>query len=106
MNITLNDFQTFLAVAFVLLGGVATIGKAVDVIKGWRKPAKTLNQWMASTDRKLENDKKRIDSLEEGNKALCRGMLALLNHEITGNSIEKLKEAQTGINNYLIERRG
>lgn len=106
MSITLNDFQTFLAVAFVLMGGIATVGKAVDVIRGWRKPAKTLAQRVADTERKLDNDKRHIDALEEGNKALCRGMLALLNHEITGNSIEKLKEAQAGINNYLIEKRG
>lgn len=104
MNIALNDFQTFIAVAFVILGGIATVGKAVDVIKGWRKPAKTNEERLTLCESKLAADNKRLENLEVGNKALCRGMLALLSHEINGNSIDKLKEAQAGINNYLIEK--
>lgn len=104
MSIELNDFQTFLGVAFVILGGIATLGKAHDVLKSWLKPSKTIEQRVTKVEAKLENDNKRLKSMEDGNKAICRGVLALLNHEITGNSIEKLKEAQTGINDYLINR--
>lgn len=35
---------------------------------------------------------------------MCRGMLALLNHEITGNSIDKLKDAQADMTDFLIQR--
>lgn len=47
---------------------------------------------------------KRITAIEEGNKVLCRGILALLSHEINGNSSDKLKSAQTEITNYLIDK--
>lgn len=60
--------------------------------------------WRRATDQKLDMDKKRIDSLEEGQKAICRGVLALLNHEITGNSVDKLKDAQSNMTEYLINR--
>lgn len=72
----------------------------------------------AEVNKKLTNDKtliedhtkklllltNRLNTWEDGQKAQCRGVLALLSHEINGNSIDKLKAAQDGINNYLIER--
>ena len=70
-------------------------------------------------DRKLANDKARLDdhtimlgkhreqlaAIEEGNKVLCRGILALLSHEINGNSDDKLKASQQEITDYLIDKK-
>lgn len=69
-------------------------------------------------DRKLATDKSRLDehtrilgahqdqlsNIEQGNKVLCRGILALLSHEINGNSDDKLKASQQEITNYLIDK--
>ena len=54
--------------------------------------------------RELTEHRKRMDSMETGQRAICRGVLALLSHEINGNSVDKLKEAQSGISNYLIDK--
>ena len=76
-----------------------------------------LDKRFAEIDRKLAADKELIDlhtrqlnahedrvkKLEEGNKALCHGIFALLNHEVTGNSVDKLKKAEIGMKNYLID---
>ena len=83
-----------------------------------RKVFEKLEPRFAEVDRKLSSDKSQIDdhakklllltnrlnTWEDGQKAQCRGVLALLSHEINGNSIDKLKAAQDGINDYLIER--
>ena len=69
-------------------------------------------------DRKLDTDKMRldaherrlseqhshIDDIEEGQKVICRGVLALLSHEINGNSDDKLRASQAEITNYLIDK--
>jgi hypothetical protein len=69
-------------------------------------------------NRKLANDKlliddhtaklaahnQRVKTIEDGNKVLCRGILALLSHEINGNSDDKLKASQAEITNYLIDK--
>ena len=69
-------------------------------------------------DQKLATDKSRLDEhtrmlgthqeklvdIDRGNKVLCRGILALLSHEINGNSNDKLKESQQEITNYLIDK--
>ena len=52
----------------------------------------------------LTNLSKKSEKAEEGQKALCRGVLALLSHGINGNSADKLKSAQEIINDYLIQK--
>lgn len=84
------------------MNGILAFVKNIREIK---KPVSDIKEWQKSTDAKLASDKKRIDELENGNAVLCRGILALLNHEITGNSVDKLKTAQQDLTNYLIERR-
>lgn len=62
------------------------------------------NSRIDENTRELSEHRKRMDGLESGQRAICRGVLALLSHEINGNSVDKLKEAQTGISNYLIDK--
>lgn len=72
----------------------------------------------ADIERKFSNDKqsiethtrqigeinKRVDNLETGQKAQCRGILALLNHELHNGNSDEMEEAKKGMDNYLIEK--
>lgn len=83
-----------------------------------KKVMEKLEPRFGEIDRKLANDKALLDDhtrrlstyeskfaqQEEGQRAICRGVLALLSHEINGNSTDKLREALEGIKNYLIEK--
>ena len=69
-------------------------------------------------DRKLANDKEQIDahtrqintmekrqnSSDKAEKALCRGVLALLNHELHNGNTDEMEKAKSGIDEYLIEK--
>lgn len=82
------------------------------------KVLEKLEPRFSEIDRKLANDKARIDEhtrvlgalsartdgLEAGQKVLCRGVLALLNHELHNGNNDEMEKAQQGINNYLIEK--
>lgn len=61
-------------------------------------------EWRREVDDKLDSDNKRIHSLEDGNKVVCKALMALLSHEINGNSNDKLQKALSDLNDYLIER--
>ena len=52
----------------------------------------------------VNEHKKRQDEQEDFIKIMCNSMLALLNHNITGNSIEKLKQAETDLQNFLVNK--
>ena len=103
-KLTPEMLMTFLIVAAVLISFVMLCWNLIDKIRAARKPKDELQGWQRETDEKLKRDKERLDILEEGNKVICRGILALLSHEINGNSTDKLKASQSEITNYLIDR--
>ena len=98
--------------------------KGVDVTeqianKVMEKLSPELEKKFAEIDKKLAADKEsielqmselnatksRVDRLDNDSKALLHGMSALLSHEATGNSIDKIKKTNATMNNYLIDRK-
>lgn len=97
------------ASAIVLLSQAAEkIGKAVQLAKAPNvkqdERLEKVEKHLEKVDRFLESDKKRLDSLEEGNRATQRALIALLDHGIDGNNIKQMEDAKTELNNYLISR--
>ena len=103
-NITMIQLRDFAIVAIAIMGFIVLVGNVVKVIKEWRKPGMSEAEWRRDVDQKLGNDNKRIASLEDGNKVICKALIAMLSHEINGNSTEKLKKAMSDLQDYLIER--
>lgn len=82
------------------------------------KVLKNLEPRFKDIDMKLANDKANIDNhtrqiadlsrhadgTDKGLKAINRGVLALLNHQLHNGNTDELEEAQRSINNYLIEK--
>lgn len=64
----------------------------------------TLEGKVQEHDEKLERDYKRLNELESGSRVMMRAMMAMLSHEISGNSVDKLKEAMDEIHKYLVNR--
>ena len=91
-------------VAVAILAFIVLLGNVVKTVKEWRSPGMSEAEWRKDVDIKLSNDNKRIKTLEDGNKVVCKALMALLSHEINGNSSDKLQKALTDLHNYLIER--
>ena len=89
--------MTFLWVGAALVAFVLSVWTLIEKIR-------KRSQWRDNVDAKLAADKRRLDGQEDGQRVICRGILALLSHEINGNSIEKLRDAQSGITDYLIKK--
>ena len=97
------------ASAIVLLSQAAEkIGKAVQLAKAPNvkqdQRLEKVEKHLEAVDRFLASDKKRLESLEEGNRATQRALIALLDHGIDGNNIKQMEDAKTELNNYLISR--
>ena len=103
-NLTMIQLRDFAIVAIAIMGFIVLVGNVAKVIKEWRKPGMSEAEWRRDVDQKLDNDNKRIASLEDGNKVICKALIAMLSHEINGNSTEKLKKAMSDLQDYLIER--
>lgn len=97
------------ASAIVLLSGAAE--KLVKAYKTAKAPAAKqderldeLEEWKKTVDGKLHRDNERLESIEEGNRASQRALLALLDHGIDGNNIDQMQHAKEALQNHLINR--
>ena len=97
------------ASAIVLLANCAeNIAKAIRTAKA---PNEKQDQRLDAVEKRLEevdrylgNDKRRLDSIEIGNRATQRAILALLDHGIDGNNIKQMQDAKTELQSHLINR--
>lgn len=107
-----NDIWALItSVCTFLITFSAAFKIVVDAIKKLRAPEinqdkriEQLEKRIDSHDEYLMNDKKRLDSIEDGNKVTQQAILALLSHAINGDSREQLEKARNGLNDYLINR--
>lgn len=111
-NFTPSEIWTALlavASAVVLFSNAAEkIAKAVQTAKA---PNARLDERMGKAEKHLEEidgylatDKKRLDRLDEGNRATQRALLALLDHGIDGNNITQMQHAKEELQNHLINQ--
>lgn len=104
-SLTLTDWQSFFLVLIAVCGLFLLICNVVEKIKAIRKPG-------LSVEERLHRDNERITDIEEQmrdtNEAInlmLQSTLALISHMITGNGVEKLKDTQSKVQDYLINRR-
>ena len=103
-NLSLSQFKDAAIVLLAVMAFIVLLGNVIKTIATWKKPHDDLQSWRTDVDTKLSSDNERLTELEDGNKVICRGILALLSHAINGNSNDKLTSSQTEITNYLINR--
>jgi len=98
-----------------LAGAVNTIGSAAEKIAKAARAAKApneeqnerisaLEERLAEVDRKLDNDKRRLDTNDAGNRVTQLALLALLDHSLDGNNIEQMQIAKKELQQHLINR--
>lgn len=115
MNVTITGEQIL-----AFLGVIVTLGAVDVVLRRWLKPFKAFKESLANKADKADfealsekvntleayqnEDHRRIKNVEEGQMHLCKAMLAMVDHSVSGNSIDKLKQAKEDLQNYLIEK--
>lgn len=102
--LTLQQIRDFIIVLVAVMAFVVLLGNVVTTIKEWRKPAVNETDWRKSVNEQLKDQGERIETLEEGNKHIITALIAMLSHEINGNSIDKLRAALDNLNQYLIDK--
>ena len=90
MNITITTDQIIWFCTFI--GALAALWKIVKKAKVERH------------DQILGNDGKRLKEVEDSNQQILKCLHVIINHEITGNGIDKMKTVRDELNEYLINR--
>ncbi len=103
-----------------LCAAIITLGGAAAVIAKFVAPARKLRkdvdgkvdrtEFLALKERfdQLESyqniDHKKLQKIETGNEQICECLLALMDHELDGNSVERLRSAKHKMETYLIQK--
>ena len=117
----MENIDVVIKAVLAICGVIVTIGGATAVISRWLSPYKTLKKKVDEKADKSEietlkdelerlkryqtEDHDRLKGVEKGNNEICKCMLSLIDHELTGNSIDKLRKSKEEMQNYLIERK-
>ena len=107
-NFTPDDIYKALLVILAICAALITVGKAIDVVKGWRKPSlettKSVEEKLAADKRMLDRHEEELCDLRKAQTLILQGTNALLEHAIHNGNTDEMVAAQKAITHYLIER--
>ena len=111
MQIQALSFEQLIGTAAVILLLVGIYNTIMGAIKTAREekrlkdqPVNTLESTVSDHSEKLKNDHERITAVEESNRIIMRALMAVMSHEINGNSTDKLRDSMEEINDFLIKK--
>ena len=92
--------QTILAIC----GGISIIGGAGGVLIKVIKPTFNLTARVQKLEEHSDKDYKRLVALENMQKQQSKSLAALLNHQITGNGIDTMKQIRDELLESIIDQ--
>lgn len=98
-TITSEQIMGLCALATALFG-------VYKIVKEVKKPSDELKAEVAEHRSLLNSDHERLKDVEVSNKMILQCLLVIINHDITGNGIDKMKEARDELQDFLINKRG
>lgn len=106
------EFGQLVTTAAVVLLVIAAYNAIMTAIRTYRdektmrsKPVEELKARADVYDRMFARDKERLDSMEEQSIIMLRGVKAILSHEINGNSVDKMQQSMSEIDEFLLKRK-
>lgn len=100
----MENLETFWNVLLAIAASIVTLGGAGAIIAGFVRPYKKLAERVGKLEQRQACDHTEIGTIEKGIEKLCKCTLALTDHELTGNSVDKLRKAKDEMQNFLIEK--
>lgn len=99
-------FQTILAI----FGAITAIVAGVSAVAKMFSPFKELKARVDAHDESLKAGNRKFETLESElaaqgkmQREICKSLIVIMNHEVTGNSIDKLKAQQEELQKFLID---
>lgn len=88
----------------VLAAAIVLLGNMLKTFGTWFAPAKNLKKTVDEHEKRLKNDDKRLNQQDADNQMMLKCMFVLINHDIDGNGIDKLKSTREELQEYLTNR--
>jgi len=100
-NITIGQIVAIFVVLQALAQGIKWL---ISPYLKRQEKDKSIIDRIKDAEQHLDNDNKRLNTLEEDTKQILLSVYALLEHSIDGNNTTDLKKRQKEMNEYIIGR--
>lgn len=101
----MENYNISVIVLLEILGGIVTFFAAWGAIHKWIiNPIKERNAQIDKNTKEIKELKQLFENNLEMQKLQCKCMLGLVDHEITGNGIENLKNIKKEMQSTLIDK--
>lgn len=87
-----------------LCGFISALFGVWKIVKELKKPSEDMRNEVAEHTKLLNRDNERLREVEESNKMILQCLLVIINHDITGNGIERMKDARAELEEFLINK--
>lgn len=98
------DFAITSEEILYLCGFIAAVWGVWKIIKEIRKPNEDLKSLVTDHEEKIVRDEARLKEYEDTNQMVLKCLLAIINHEITGNGVDRMKKLRDDLNDFLIDK--
>ncbi len=88
----------------VLAAAIVLLGNMIKTLSGWLNPLKKIVDQVDEHETKLQNDDKRITQQDSDMQMMLKCMFVLMNHDIDGNGVDKLKATRDELQEYITNR--
>lgn len=102
----LQFFQTLLTICggiTCVVGCITAVGKLFAPFKELKAKVDEHEEKLTKDSDEMEEMRSTIKQVAEADKILCAVLLEMLDHEITGNHIERLKKTRGKLEKYIID---
>ena len=103
-----EEIRTAGVVILAFAGGIGTLVNVFNGIRGLAKPAQDrqakIEHALATDKARLDAHEKELAELREGQKVLCGGVQALLEHELHNGNANQMQGASDDLSKWLINR--
>lgn len=99
MEFTISSGQILWVCAFI-----STLWGMWKIMKEIKKPTDDLKRTVQKHDELIAADNERLKEIEDSNRMILQVLLVLINHDITGNGIDKMKSARDELQEFLINK--
>ena len=109
-ELTPSSLLTTALVVLLLMAAFVAVMQFVEAVKKAKRPSNDLKEKVEQHDAFFTSDRCRLDShdreladVREGQKAMCKGVQALLEHELHNGNSDQMMKASEGINAWLLD---
>lgn len=97
--------QTLLAICggiTIILAAITSLTKMFSPFKELQKMVQEHSVVLKNNENEFKNLTKAIEHQDATQREICKSLIVIMNHEITGNSVDKLKAQQEELQTFLI----